>query len=46
MVLSIKLSDGTPNAQIFLLANMQYSALVFDGIIQLHEQLYGICYKQ
>jgi hypothetical protein len=46
MVLSIKLSDGTPNVQIFLIANIPYSALVFHGLIQVHNQLDVICYKK
>jgi hypothetical protein len=46
MVLPIKLSNGTPNAQISLIANIPYSTLVFHGRFQVHEQLDGMCYKQ
>jgi hypothetical protein len=46
MVLSIKLSHETPNARIFLITNITYSALVFHGFIQVHDKLDGICYKQ
>jgi hypothetical protein len=46
MVLSIKLSDGTPNAQIFVIANIPYITLVFHVIRQVHDQFYAVCYKQ
>jgi hypothetical protein len=46
MVPPIKLSNGTPNARIYLIANMPYSILVFRGLIQVHDQFDGICYKQ
>jgi hypothetical protein len=45
MVLSTKLSYGTPNAQIFLIANIPISALAFHGLIQVHDQLDGIFYN-
>jgi hypothetical protein len=46
MVLPIKLSNGTPNAQIFLSLNIPYSTLEFHGLIQVHDQLDGIWHKQ
>jgi hypothetical protein len=46
MVIPIKLTNGTPNAQIFLSANISYNTLVFHGLIQVHDQLDGICYKK
>jgi hypothetical protein len=46
MVLSIKLSDGTPDDNVLLIANIPYSPLVFHGLIKVHDQLDGIYYKQ
>jgi hypothetical protein len=46
MVLQNKLSNGTPNAHIFLISNIPYISLVFPEHIQIHAHLHGICSKQ